>query len=58
MVKNLRNRRASAIIMVVLGVILMLIAPEIWTGLLLLIMGAVLELVGIALAHKAKKETP
>ncbi len=55
MIKNLRTRRASATIMVVLGAILMLLAPEIWAGLLLLILGVVLELVGIALAHKANK---
>lgn len=55
MIKNLRTRRASAAVMVVLGAILMVIAPEIWAGLLLLILGIVLELAGIALAHKAKK---
>ena len=53
MIKNLRTRRTSAAIMVVLGAILMLIAPEIWAGLLLLILGVILELVGIALGHKA-----
>lgn len=55
MVNNLRTRRASAAIMVVMGAILMLIAPEIWVGLLLLILGVVLELAGIALGHKANK---
>ena len=55
MIKNVRTRRASATLMVVLGAILMLLAPEIWAGLLLLILGVVLELAGIALAHKADK---
>lgn len=55
MVTNLRIRRASAALMVVMGAILMLIAPEIWVGLLLLILGVVLELAGIALGHKANK---
>lgn len=55
MIKKLLARRASATIMVVLGATLMLIAPEIWAGLLLLILGIVLELAGIALAHKANK---
>lgn len=55
MIKNLHPRRASAAIIVALGAILMLIAPEILAGLLLLIFGIVLELAGIALAHKAKK---
>lgn len=54
MIKNPRTRRASAVIMVVLGAILMLLAPEVWSGALLLILGVVLELVGIALERKAK----
>lgn len=55
MIKNLHTRRASATIMVILGATLMLIAPEIWAGLLLLILGIALELVGITLAHKANR---
>jgi len=47
-------RRAGAMIMVVLGAALMLLAPEAWPGALLLILGVILELVGIALEHKAK----
>jgi membrane-bound ClpP family serine protease len=54
MIKNPRTRRASAVIMVVLGVALMLLAPEAWPGALLLILGVALELFGIALEHKAK----
>lgn len=55
MIKNLRIRRTSAAIMVLLGAVLMLIAPEIWSGLLLLVLGVVLELAGIALGHKISK---
>lgn len=55
MIKNIRTRRTSATIMVTLGAILMLLAPEIWAGLVLLILGIVLELVGIALGHKTSK---
>lgn len=55
MVKNIRTRRTSAATLVALGAILMLIAPEIWAGLLLLILGVVLELAGIALGHKTDK---
>lgn len=54
MIKNLRTRRISAAIMVVSGAILMLFAPEIWAGLLLLILGIALELAGIALGHNKK----
>lgn len=55
MIKNIRTRRTSATIMVTLGAILMLLAPEIWAGLVLLILGIILELVGIALGHKTSK---
>ncbi|MCR4305046.1 MAG: hypothetical protein NUV63_12635 [Gallionella sp.] len=54
MLRNSRTRRASAIIMVVLGAILMFLAPEAWPGALVLILGVALELAGIALEHKAK----
>jgi len=55
MTKNPSARRISAVIMVVLGAILMFLAPETWPGVLLLSLGVVLELAGIALEHKAKK---
>jgi hypothetical protein len=54
MIKNQRIRRAIAVAMVVLGAALMLLAPEAWPGALLLVVGVVLELLGIALEHKAK----
>ncbi|MGA9667038.1 MAG: hypothetical protein WBQ69_11405 [Gallionella sp.] len=48
------TRRAIAVIMVVLGALLMLLAPEAWPGALLLVLGVALELLGIALEHKSK----
>jgi uncharacterized membrane protein HdeD (DUF308 family) len=54
MTKNPGLRRASAVIMVVLGVVFMLFAPAIWPGALLFMLGVVLELVGIALERKTK----
>ena len=54
MIKNPRIRRVSAAIMVVLGAALMLLTPETWPGALLLVLGIVLELFGIALEHKSK----
>ena len=57
MVNKVHPRRASSVIMIVLGAILMLIAPEIWAGLLLLVLGVVLELAGIALGHKANTKS-
>lgn len=52
---NSRTRRAIAVIMVVLGAILMFLAPEEWPGELVLILGVALEVVGIALEHKSNK---
>jgi len=54
MIKNPRNRRVSAVIMVVLGAALMILTPEAWPGALLLILGVALELFGITLEHRAK----
>ena len=54
MIKDQRTRRISAAILVLLGAALMLLTPEAWPGALLLILGVALELLGIALEHKAK----
>lgn len=48
-----RMRRASAVMMVIVGMALMLLAPEIWLGALLFAVGVVIELVGIALERKS-----
>jgi len=53
MLSKRRSRRAVAIILVVLGGVLMLLAPEIWAGLAVLALGVVIELAGIALEHRA-----
>ncbi len=49
------TRRIIAVILIVLGAILMLLAPNIWQGALVLALGVVLELVGIALEHQNGK---
>jgi hypothetical protein len=54
MLKNPNTRRAIAVIMMVLGAILMFLAPEVWQGALLLALGVALELIGIALEHRAR----
>lgn len=56
MLKNPRTRRITAVILVVLGAILMLVAPEIWAGLVVLVLGVALELAGIALGHKVNNK--
>jgi Zn-dependent membrane protease YugP len=54
MAKSLGKRRVGAMIMVLLGIILMIFAPEIWLGALVFSLGVVLELVSISLEHKTK----
>ena len=39
-------------ILVVLGGVLMYLAPEIWAGLGVLVLGVVIELAGITLEHR------
>ena len=53
MLRKRRSRRGLAIFLVVLGGVLMYLAPEIWAGLVVLALGVVIELAGIALEHKA-----
>ncbi|MBW8459035.1 MAG: hypothetical protein K0M58_11435 [Thiobacillus sp.] len=52
MVRYRRSRRALALFLVVLGGILMYLAPEVWGGLAVLALGVVIELVGISLERK------
>jgi hypothetical protein len=52
MLRKQRTRRGLAIGLVVLGGVLMALAPEIWAGLVVLVLGVVIELAGIALEHK------
>lgn len=51
-VRYRRSRRALALFLVVLGGILMYLAPEVWGGLAVLALGGVIELVGISLERK------
>jgi uncharacterized membrane protein HdeD (DUF308 family) len=53
MLRKQRSRRVLAAILVVLGGVLMFLAPEIWVGLIVLALGVVIELAGIALEHQA-----
>jgi hypothetical protein len=53
MLRKRRSRRALAIFLVVLGGVLVALAPEIWAGLAVLALGVIIELAGIALEHKA-----
>ncbi len=50
--KTRRKRRAAAIVLIVLGGVLMALAPEIWMGLAILALGAAVELAGIVLERR------
>lgn len=52
MLKKQRPRRILAIFLVVLGGVLMVLAPEMWAGLAVLALGVLIELAGIALERK------
>lgn len=53
MLSKRRSRRILAGFLVVLGGVLMYLAPEVWTGLVILIVGVIIELIGIALERNA-----
>jgi drug/metabolite transporter (DMT)-like permease len=48
----MHRRRTIAIGLVVLGGILMFLAPEVWAGLILLVLGVLVEAIGITLEKK------
>jgi len=52
MFKNSHTRRLLAMLLVILGAALIFLAPETWPGALLLALGAVVELVGIAIKRR------
>ena len=55
--ENLRLRRFGSGLLAVLGVLLILLAPDkTWFGVVLLALGVALELIGMALAHHRKPQ--
>ena len=46
-------RRALGALLVGVGAVLMWLAPEVWSGVMLLAAGIALEIAGIALEHRA-----
>lgn len=52
MIKNARRRRALSVALLVLGGVLMFLAPEhIWYGLVILALGVLLEVLGVVVGH-------
>jgi uncharacterized membrane protein YccC len=52
LVKHKGLRRALGAVLVALGAVLMWLAPEVWSGVVLLAAGIALEIAGIALEHR------
>ncbi|MEW5944336.1 MAG: hypothetical protein AB1710_10895 [Pseudomonadota bacterium] len=52
MLNNPRARRPLAILLVVLGGVLIFLAPEVWAGVVLLVLGVAIELAGISLERR------
>lgn len=52
MLKKRRARRIVATFLVVLGGVLMYLAPEVWAGLVVLVLGGAIELAGITFEHR------
>jgi hypothetical protein len=50
--RNRRSRRVLALLLVVLGGVLIYLAPEVWGGLAVRALGVRIELAGIALERK------
>ena len=48
-------RRALGALLVMAGALLMWLAPEVWSGVMLLAAGIALEAAGIALEHRASR---
>ena len=49
-------RRSTAVILVVLGVVMMFLAADIWPGALIFALGVIIEAIGIALEHQARQD--
>ena len=52
LIKHKSLRRALGALLVFAGAVLMWLAPEVWSGVLLLAAGIALEIAGIALEHR------
>jgi uncharacterized membrane protein HdeD (DUF308 family) len=55
LVKRKGLRRALGAVLVVVGGVLMWLAPEAWSGAVLLVAGIALEIAGIALEHRSDR---
>jgi drug/metabolite transporter (DMT)-like permease len=55
LIKHKGLRRALGAVLVGVGAVLMWLAPEVWSGVVLLVAGIALEAAGIALEHRNRR---
>jgi drug/metabolite transporter (DMT)-like permease len=55
LIRSVRLRRAISFALIVLGGLLIFLTPQTWTGGFLLLLGVVLEVLGIMLKHGVEK---
>jgi uncharacterized membrane protein HdeD (DUF308 family) len=55
MIRNRRVRRLVALALIVLGIVLLLLAPSVRYGLIAFALGVVLELAGIAIERQERR---
>ena len=55
---NIRIRRIASGLLIALGALLILLAPETWLGLVLLALGVAVELIGMVLVHQLSNRRP
>ena len=55
MLRKKWHRRAVAFALIVLGGTLMFFAPEVWVGVLMMVLGVAVEMIGITLDHKSSE---
>lgn len=56
MLKRTLHRRTLGITLIVIGALLMWLAPEIWSGVIMIFIAIALEILGISLERKANAE--
>ncbi len=57
MIRNTLARRVVALSLIGIGAVLMLLAPPVWVGIIPLVLGLLLEVIGIALERNEEKRS-
>jgi hypothetical protein len=57
MIRNRLARRVVALSLIGIGAVLMLLAPSVWVGTIPLVLGLLLEVIGIALERNKEKRS-